>query len=127
MQVEQHSSSWCESVSRPNNNRSTSHCDVQSDADPIDIHSGDFVFSRTDVALAGRGGHALDIMFVYQSRSYVNRHWGYGCEMSYESPEFSGDAIPWEDVVMEDQASTHLKFGNERFVWFRSSRRGSAP
>ena len=72
------------SVSRPSNNRSTSHCDVQSDTDPIDIHSGEFVFSRTDVALGGRGGHALDITFVYQSRSYVNRHWGYGWEMSYD-------------------------------------------
>ena len=74
----------------PPRNPSTDHPPVQGDTDPIDIHRGDFVLTRQDLFLPGRG-LSVDLSFTYRSRSGHNSRFGYGWELSYHRRAYSGD------------------------------------
>lgn len=66
----------------PDNNPSHEDPDVQEKTDPIDLSSGDFVLTRQDLILPGRG-LSVDLAFTYRSRSAHNGPFGYGWDFSY--------------------------------------------
>ena len=66
----------------PTANGSQDHPPVQRATDPVDIFRGDFVLSRQDVLIPGRG-LPVAIAFTYRSRSAFNGPYGYGWDMSY--------------------------------------------
>lgn len=55
---------------------------IKSVLDPVDVHLGDFVLTRQDVLLPGRG-LSVDLTFTYRSRSGYNGPFGYGWDMTY--------------------------------------------
>ncbi len=66
----------------PARNPSDEDAKVKKKLDPIDLYLGDFIFTRQDVYLPGRG-LSVDITLLYRSRSAYNGPFGYGWDMSY--------------------------------------------
>jgi len=66
----------------PSLNASHEEPSVQSDTDPVDVARGEYVLTRRDIFLRGRG-LSLDLVFTYRSRSASHSPFGYGWDMSY--------------------------------------------
>jgi RHS repeat-associated protein len=99
-------------VSQPGNAPGTGPCDCNpSGGDPVDLQTGLFVYTKTDLAL--KDVIPLSVTRTYRQGDYLSRAFGIGANMNYNifmvgNDLYTPEGYTWQDLIQPDGGRVHF-------------------